>query len=270
MKFFQKKPTVLLMAVLAAVFLAGCGSVAQEKKDAGTSSPPGQKTPLFAYVGAGLKEPVSEIAGIYEQKTGVKVEMTFNNSGVLLSQLETSKKGDIYMPGGMPFVEMARQKGHIAETVGPIAYHVPVIVTPKGNPAKITRVQDLANSGVKLIMPDKEATAVGKSAFKMFVNLGIAGNVEKNIIVYVETAPKVLTALTMGQGNAGIAEYSNVSSNLEKFDLIEIDPSINVIDQFPCALLNESTQKEQAGDFLKFMQEEGPAVFAKYGFKTKL
>jgi molybdate transport system substrate-binding protein len=44
----------------------------------------------------------------------------------------------------MPFVETARQKGHIEEVAGPVAYHTPVIVTPKGNPQNIKTVQDLA------------------------------------------------------------------------------------------------------------------------------
>ncbi len=253
-----------LLALSMAVFFAGCGK---------TATPPaeetGTKEPLFAYVGANLKDPVSELAQMYEEKTGVNVEMTFNNAGTLVNQIEMMKKGDIYIPGGMSYVEKAGQGGHIAEIDGPLAYHTPVIITPKGNPANISKVQDLALPGVKLVMPDKEATAIGKTAFKTFEKLGITGAVESNVLTYVETPAKVVATITMGQGDAGIVEYSNSSKNKDKLDIIEIDPAVNITDQIPCASLVYSTQKEQARDFLDFMKDEGPAIFEKHGFKTK-
>jgi molybdate transport system substrate-binding protein len=258
---------LIIFSLLLTFLISGC--TAGTPKDENTSAAQQPKQNLFAYVGAGLKEPVSEIVQLYEQKTGVKVEISFNNSGVLFNQLETSKKGDIYMPGGMPYLEKAKQNGYIDEMVGPIAIHTPVIITPKGNPAQINKVQDLAKPGVKIIMPDKEATALGKSAYKTFNKLGITKDVDKNVLTTVETAPKVATTLLMGQGNAGITEYSNYTKDKEKLDLVEIDPAVNEVEEIPCASLTFSNQKEQAKDFLKFMKEEGPAIFAKHGFKVK-
>jgi len=254
-----------LLTLLVTVFFAGCG----KSEAPAPTGETGTKTPLFAYVGANLKDPVSELAQKYEEKTGVKVEMTFHNSGTLINQLEMMKKGDIYMPGGMPYVEKAKQGGHIAEIDGPVAYHTPVIITPKGNPANINKVQDLARPGVKLVIPDKEATAIGKTVFKTFEKLGIASEVENNVLSYVETPAKVVATITMGQGDAGIVEYSNTSKNKDKLDIVEIDPSVNIADEIPCTTLVYSTQKEQARDFLDFIKKEGPAVFDKHGFKTK-
>ena len=122
---------------------------------------------------------------------------------------------------------------------------------------------------MKLVIPDKEATAIGKTVFKTFEKLGIASEVENNVLSYVETPAKVVATITMGQGDAGIVEYSNTSKNKDKLDIVEIDPSVNIADEIPCATLVYSTQKEQAKDFLNFMKIEGPAVFDKHGFKTK-
>lgn len=255
---------------LCLLFLAGCSNSTGENaamKEAPSDSP---KTTLFAYVGAGIKDPVTELAQIYEQKTGIKVEMTFNNSGALLSQLETAKKGDIYIPGGMPFVQKAKQAGHVTDIAGPIAYHVPVIITPKGNPANITIIQDLVKPGTKVVLPDKDATAIGQMAFKIFDKLGITQSIEKNVLAYVETAPKVIAAITMGQGDVSIGEYSAVMNNKDKLEMIEIDPAVNEIEQIPCALVTYSTQKEEAQNFIDFITQEGPGVFKKYNFKTKI
>ncbi|MTV49201.1 molybdate ABC transporter substrate-binding protein [Heliobacillus mobilis] len=265
---------MMLMSAIAIVLLAGC---APSVPTSGTTTSPSAQpstvksnSVLFAYVGTGIKEPVTELAQMYEAKTGTKVEMTFNSSGALLSQVETAKKGDIYLPGGMPYVEKAKNAGHVSETVGPIAYHVPVIMTPKGNPAQIKSLKDLTRSNVKLILPDTEATAIGKSALHIFEKAEISKDVLKNVQAYVETAPKVLTTLQLGQGNAAIGEYSAAVKAKDMVDLIEIDPQFNEVEQIPCAVLTYSNQQTEATNFLDFMAKEGPKVFEKYGFKTRL
>ncbi len=268
-----KNMKTLLIISFVISLLAGCSKAsqtAQEGTKDQSNKPAAEKTQLFAYVGAGLKEPFSEIAQLYEQKTGVKVEISFNNSGALLNQMETAKKGDIFMPGSMPYVQKAKEAGQLGEMVGPIAYHTPAIITPKNNPAHITKIQDLAKPGVKIIMPDKEATAMGKTAFKIFTKLDITKQVEKNILTYVETPMKVAEMLMMGQGNAGITELSSVHKNMDKLDVIEIDPAVNMAEEIPCTMLTFSAQPEQAKNFLEFIKTEGPAVFAKHGFKTKI
>lgn len=259
-------PISFMVILLAILLLAGCGA---PENRSGQPAVEADKASLFAYVGAGLKEPFSEIARLYEQKTGVKVETSYNNSGALLNQMETAGKGDIFMPGSMPYIQKAEQAGQLGEMVGPIAYHTPAIITPKGNPAQISQIQDLAKPGVKIIMPDKEATAMGKAAFEIFDKLEITKQVEENILTYTETPMKAAEMLMMGQGNAGITELSMVYKNRDKLDVIEIDPAVNIIEEIPCAMLTFSTQQEQAKDFLKFVEEEGPAIFAQYGFKTE-
>ncbi len=257
-QFLKNFRMIAWMMILIASF-ACSGAVAD------TSKPT-----LFAYVGAGIKDPVTELAAIYEQKTGIKIEMTFNNVGGLYSQLELSKKGDIFIPGGMPFLAKAKQAGYILAMAGPLAYHVPVIITPKGNPAKISGVADLAKPGVKLVLPDTKATAIGASAYKVFNKLGISGEIEKNILALMETPMKVTAALLMGQGDAGIVEYSDAVKNKAKLEMVMIDPSLNAIDEIPCAVLSFTTQKDAAKAFMEFAKTEGPAVFERYGFKIQL
>lgn len=263
----SKVLTCFIFVCLCLLMIAGCASQASQAEQ--KPEQPAETKTLFAYIGANLKDPVTELAESYKQKTGVEVELTFNNSGALLNQVETMKKGDIYMPGGMPFVEQAKQKGHIDQVAGPVAVHTPVIITPKGNPAGIQTVEDLAKNDVKLVLPDKEATALGKTAFKVFDKANLTDKIEKNVIAYLETPAKVVVAITMGQGSAGIVEYSNTFKDREKIEVVEIDESINMLEEIPVASLVYASDKELAKDFIDYVHENGPAVFAKYGFKTK-
>lgn len=256
MKRYEAVLRRVVMSVLTAL-VCSTGLPAQQRP-----------TSLFAYVGAGIKDPIIALAAQYERQTGVKIEMTFNNMGILLNQLELSKTGDIFLPGGMPFLRKADKAGLVLETSRPMAYQVPTIIVPKGNPAGITGVRDLARPGLRLILPDPRATALGISIFKVFDKLGITEAVQKNVLAFVETPEKVIVAMRLGQGDAGIVDYSATFREGHTFTTVEIDPSVNVVEEIPCAVLNCSAHKETALDFMRFAEREGPAAFAKYGFKT--
>jgi len=229
----------------------------------------GAQTRLFAYVGAGIREPVAAMAEEYQKRTGVVIEMTFNNMGSLLSQLLLAKTGDLFIPGGMSFVRKAQAAGLIAEIGEPMAYHVPAIVVPKSNPAKVASIADLAKPGVRLVLPDRKATALGISAFEVFDKLGIAGAVEKNVLGFLETPDKVLVAIEMGQGDAGIVDYNVTFRDRDKVSVIDIDPAVNEVEKIPCTVLSCSSDRAAAAAFLRFAEREGPAFFAKSGFKVE-
>lgn len=252
-----RKRAIAVVAAIAGICAQGVAA-----QDRGTT--------LFAYVGTGIKEPVIELAELYKARTGVSIEMTFNNSGSLVGQLSLSKTGDLFMPGSQPFVEKAKQLGLVAAVSGPMGYHVPVIVVPNENPAKIRSIADFARPGVSLVLPDKDATALGKSIFKVFDRLGITAAAEANVTAFLETPQKVVAALSLGQGDAGIVDYSNVAKKLSQFTVIPIDPKVNAVEVLPCAVLSCSIHSDAAMAFLRFAEKEGPAIFAKHGFKTSL
>ncbi len=223
---------------------------------------------LSAYVGTGIKDPVNELCDRYQQLTGVKIEMTFNNSGSLVGQLKLSKTGDIFMPGASDFVDQARQAGLIDQVSKTIAYHVPIIIVPRANPTRIASIRDLGRPGVKLIVPDMKATALGKSIRIVFERLGMVQDLERNVIAAMESPQKVVAALRLGQGDAGITNTAAMSGSADQFTIIEIDPAINVVEAMPCAVISTSASLDEARKFMAFIEREGPAVFLKYGFRT--
>lgn len=274
--------SIMFIMFTSIVLLAGCGGQKnaeveeadqQSTEQSGVNIEEQEKTdsdePLFGYIGAGLKEPFEELMEMYEVETGKKIEANYNNSGSLITQLETAETGDIFMPGGMPFVKKVEEKDHIELVEGPIAYHTPVIVTPKENPANIQSFDDLTNEAAEIIVPELEATALGKTLAKIMKNAELYDDIEENIIVQVETAPKITSTLLLGEGNAAITEHAAWAKQKEKLELIEIDPAINEVDEIPIAVLTFSKQKEEATKFAKFVAQEGPAIFEKHGFKTE-
>ena len=57
------------------------------------------KDMLLVYSGAGMRKPMDKIGIAFEKKYGVAVTYNYAGSNTLLSQIELTKKGDVYMPG---------------------------------------------------------------------------------------------------------------------------------------------------------------------------
>ena len=80
----SRPPLAVLIAALL-LGISGCGS-----RDAG-------KQRLLLYCGAGLKEPVAELAAEFQQDRGVTVECDYQGSETLLSRIKLLRRGDLYL-----------------------------------------------------------------------------------------------------------------------------------------------------------------------------
>jgi len=92
---------------------------------------------------------MDELGSQFEQKYGVKVTYNYAGSGHLLNQMELAQQGDVYQPGSTYYFDIARELSLI-DYEKRVAYHVPVIAVPKGNPANVTCLNDLTKPGVKV------------------------------------------------------------------------------------------------------------------------
>ena len=220
---------------------------------------------LFVYCGAGLKKPMTDIAKIYEEKTGTKIEYTFAGSGQLISQLEVSGEGDVLIIGSETVYKKAKDKGLVGE-YNLVSHHTPAIGVPKGNPKNIEKLSDLAKDSVKVIVGDKEANAIGKTAEKIFEKNNLQ-DIKNNVIATPATVNEIVTALAAGECDAAIVTKDSVFGN-ENIDIVEISEEENIDQIIPIGTVNNSKKMESAKNFCDFVaSDEGVEIFAKYGFE---
>lgn len=259
--------TVLIMSLM----LAGCNNASQSDKQAvtpnqtATPAAADKEESLMVYSGAGLRVPMDEIGETFEQKNGVKVNYNFAGCAQLLSQMEISQQGDAFVGGSLNDMEIATKKGFATEFYE-IVYHIPAIGIPKGNPAGITSLEDMARPGVKLVLGDEQSNAIGKKGAKIFAKNQIK-DIEKNVVARDATVNEIVTHLAMKQGDAGLIWEDN-GFNAKDIEVISIPAEQNVIDKVPVCTLSFSKQPELAQKFVDYVKsDEGKAIFIKHGFK---
>ncbi|CAD6493867.1 MAG: Bacterial extracellular solute-binding protein [Candidatus Argoarchaeum ethanivorans] len=221
---------------------------------------------LMVYSGAGMRKPMDEIGSLFEQKHGVSVNYNYGGSNTLLSQIELIKTGDAYMPGATMYIEKAREKGFVDYEQN-IAYHVPVIAVPEGNPAGVTCLNDLTKPGVKVVLGDAKAAACGKIADKILEKNEIFDAVNANVIARSATVNELVVYTCMGTTDASIIWQASLIGTEDETDIIEIPTEQNIIKVIPVGALTFSENKDYAKVFVDFVSsDEGKAVFEKHGF----
>ena len=221
---------------------------------------------ITVYSGAGMRKPMNKIGVAFEKKYGVFVRYNYGGSNMLLSQIELTKKGDCYMPGATMYIEKAKEKGFV-DYEKPVAYHIPVIVVPEGNPANIKSLEDLIKPGVKLIMGDPKACAIGKLGNKILKKNKIYDEVRKNVIATAATVNELVVYMCMGQADASIIWKASLLGTEDKTDIIEIPQKEKMIKVIPIGRLTFSKHKKMAKMFVDFAASlEGKNIFKTCGF----
>lgn len=263
----RKKIIVPAALIILAALLWTAGCTVQSPTTTDTNATPGASdVSLFVYSGAGLKKPMNEIGKAFTEKTGINVEYNFAGAGALVSQMELSRKGDVFVSGGTPDYRIARDKGLVGEP-GYVAYHVPIIAFQKGNPKNITSVDDLARPGLKLALGGVESTAIGKAGDILFEKHGIRDAVEENVVLRAPTINEVVIAMEMGTADAALLTLDSVNpETMDTIDLVQEDSLTLIV---PIGPTTFTTQPDAARQFVAFVtSDEGKAFFAKHGFPT--
>lgn len=284
-----KKSTfaLLIVALVSAIALTGCSQNAAQKETTSsqatttatqstdpTTTPTTAKQSLLVYAGSASKPPAEEAAKLFEQKTGVKVDLVFGGSGTVLSQMELNKNGDLYFPGSSDYMEKAKKDNVVySETESKIVYLVPAINVQKGNPKNIQSLKDLLKPGIKVAIANPESVCVGLYATEV-IDKSLSAEEKQvfkdNIINYTESCDKTATAISLKTVDAVIGwsvfQYWD-SDNIETIPLKQ--DQIQRIGYIPIAVSTFTTNKELAQQFIDFLNsDEGKAIFKKYNYFT--
>src|SRR5262249_42334934 len=112
------------------------------------------------------------------------------------------RRGDLYLPADDSYIQLARAKGLLAETL-PLARMKPVLAVAKGNPKKIASLDDLLKPGVRLAQANPDAAAIGKVTRDAPSRRGRWDAVKDHTTVFKPTVTDVANDIQLGTVDAG-------------------------------------------------------------------
>jgi molybdate transport system substrate-binding protein len=224
---------------------------------------------VTAFVGSASKPPMEEAAQAFEKETGVKVYTNYGGSGTMLSQIELSSSGDIYIPGSQDYLAKAERQGIIdTASVKKVAYLVPVIDVQHGNPLKIQSLADLARPGIKVGIGNPEAVCLGLYAVEILDANHLLADVGRNIVVQAESCEKIATLISLKSVDAVIGWDVFHAWDPDRIDSVYLEPEqLPRLAYVPAAVTTFAADRDSARKFVDFLvSPEGQAIFKKWGY----
>jgi len=259
-----------VVAILSVIVVIALALALIQLRRGGTKGEKTQRT-LFLYSGGGLRLAVNECVDIFSGENDAKVECNYAGSGVLLNQVQVTKKGDLFMPGDAFYIDKVEPPEFI-ESKHKVCYFIPEILVRKGNPKNINSLKDLVKPGVRLGLGDPKACAIGRNSVQIFEKSNInMEDVKKNLVFNSLTVGELGVQIEVGKVDAVIVWDSTAAHYADSGDTIKIPKDRNVISSVAIALLGSSRNKELAGEFIDFVTSiRGQELFRKHHFSTEL
>lgn len=206
---------------------------------------------ILVYCEGAVKDPVVAISQTFTAETRIAVDMTFADTAQLLGQIETAKKGDVFVPGDIGFAAKAQERKLIAGEPRPFCYVVPALCVRKGNPKGIQDVSDLARPGLKLALAGP-GSALGRIQAELFATNRIdEAALRKNTVTNTVVAIDVLSVVSLGAADAGIVWESSGAAG--EAELVRLPPGKNAIGTVSACVLARSKNPKAAKAFLDYL-----------------
>lgn len=227
----------------------------------------GARTLTF-YCAAGIKPPVEKVARDYENRYGVRIDLTYGGSGTLLSNIEVVRQGDLYLAADDSYLELAREKRLVAETLA-LATMRPVIGVARGNPKGVRSMQDLLRPDVRVGLANPDAAAIGKVTRSLLRADSTWNELESRVKVYKPTVNELANDLVIGSIDAAVI-WDAVANQYPKIDAVPVERFQGAARNIAVGVLVVSSQPAAALSFARFLasRDRGRPHFAAFGYET--
>ena len=263
----RKALTGAVAAVGISIVVAGCGgSSTGGSYSATTSTSPTATSTLSGtinvFAASSLTEAFTTLGKQFEAAhPGVKVVFNFGASSTLAQQINQGAPADVFASASTKNMDQVVSAGG-AKNPTNFVKNVMEIAAPPSNPAKISSVNDLAKSAVKVALCES-AVPCGATAEKVFTNAKIT----VTPVTQEADVKSVLSKVELGEVDAGVVYVTDVRAAGSKVLGITIPADVNASTTYPIAPLSDSKNMTTAQAFVSYvLSSEGEAVLTADGF----
>lgn len=258
-------PAALLGAVLAGALLVGCGarSDPDPSATAGSTAPAtGLSGTLTVFAAASLTETFDALAAAFEERyPSVEVVLNYGGSAALAQQIVAGAPADVFAAASEPTMAAVTDAGLAA---GPVVFATNTLelVVPRGNPAGVSGLGDLARDDLAIALCDP-VVPCGAAAEKVLAVAGITAVPD----TLEEDVKAVLTKVRLGEADAGLVYVTDARAAGDEVHAIAIPEAGEAVNRYPVAALADAPHADLADAWIgMLLGAEGQSALAEAGF----
>lgn len=226
---------------------------------------------LLFHAGVGQRSSLTDIQAVFQKKyPDVQVNFSFKGAGYFLADISRSHEGDLFMPGEEFYLLQAAERGFIKDYDPDrdiAAYFVTVIMTPRGNPKNITKIEDFAKPGIRVGLGNPRSCAIGIEHERVFKRAGIWDEVQRNAAFSAKCIAEIGNAAQHNLVDATIAWASTAVLYLRDCEVIPLEPKYRGVIRLPVAVMTFSKNPREAELLKRFiLSDTGQAIFRSHAY----
>ena len=260
----------VVAAGLAAVAVAGCSSSGSGSSSSGASGSSSASSSASSSTGAITVFAAASLMGTFTQlgkqfdtaHPGDTVKFSFGPSSGLAAQITSGAPADVFASASPKNMDEVVKAGDAASPQD-FAKNTMEVAVPPNNPGKVTSVNDLAKSSVKVALCQPQVPC-GVVAAEVFKNASIT----VKPVTLQPDVKSVLTQVETGNVDAGMVYVTDVMAAGTKVKGVTIPASDNASTLYPIATISSSKHKSEAQAFVAYvLSPAGQQVLTAAGFQ---
>jgi len=222
----------------------------------------------------GLAEAIIPANKLYEQMTGCSIAYSGAFAAALGKSLLGNAKTGVFAPRVLDLARKLKAEGKMLH-FKPLCFTKYVLITPRGNPAGIKGIQDLAKPGIRVILSPDASPPGGAAAMLILQNAGVLEEAKENAVVLGDCVQRILPDVISGKGDVSVVELrlTRLPQFAGKVDIIDIPEKFIPPKPVPFTIgvMKWAKNRGLAEDYLDFiLSEKGQSFFESAGFVPAL
>jgi molybdate transport system substrate-binding protein len=244
------------------ILLSACGSTAQRAAPVSSADGSTGRGSITVLAAASLTEALTRIGKDFEAgHPGSTVTFSFGSSAMLATQIVQGAPADVFAAASAATMKTATAAG-AAHTPTNFVSNTLRIAVPKGNPHKITGLEDFADESKRIALCAPQVPC-GAAAIKVFAVAKIVPKPD----TLEQDVKAALQKVASDEVDAALVYKTDVIAAGDKVDGIEFAEAQEAINTYPIAILKDSKNPALAEAFVDYvLSPQGQAVLAEAGF----
>ncbi len=218
----------------------------------------------------GLAEAFMPANELWEQQGGVPISYTGAFAGALGKSLLGSAQTEVFAPRVLALAQKLKAQGKML-AYQPLCFTKYVLITPIGNPAGITSIQDLKKSNVKTLLSPDSSPPGGAAVMGLLKKSGAMPEAQNNAAWLGSCVQHDVADVANGKCDVSVVEQriTRLPRYKDAFEIIEIPEEYFPAPPIPFTIgvMKWAKDKEVAEEFVRFIRsEKGQACFERAGF----
>jgi molybdate transport system substrate-binding protein len=258
----HKRALLFGLAGALTLLLSACGTPMQPAAP-GSSTPNSAGGPgITVLAAASLTEAFNQIGKDFQAKyPGSKVTFSFGSSATLASQIVQGAPADVFAAASPATMKTVTTAG-AANTPTDFVSNTLEIAVPKGNPHKITGLQDFSDESRRIALCAPQVPC-GAAAVKVFAEAKVVPKPD----TLEQDVKATLQKVASDEVDAALVYKTDVIAAGDQVDGIEFSEAQDAINTYPIATLKDSKNPVLAQAFVDYvLSHEGQTALAKAGF----